>query len=478
MDPRLQNIPYRVAQHWTFDHNVDGLADYLIILGIEESPTQGVIYLVNITFDPPFAISNNTSNSGGEYWLTREALDKSVVKLVEERGPLPDSFETTGEFRLKEEDWPTPWFPFAENKTVGQYASELESQLLQERKEAANREPYVTPKREELGLWSVISHDDSDEFRNRIQKDPSIVYSQLPHDFEDEYCFASEQPFSDCTPLMFACETGSIEVGKVILEQNVDVNQQNKFGATALHFAARSCKQSSDLEKLVKLICEKGADPNHKNKYGLAPLDAGYCSNEVARNIVDAGAKLNLNYAIRLGELDWARNELKTNPNAVKETPYPWDLIEDVGGLIRIFAEERYEVRRGYSLEDSDEEVVVRWRSIAKTEDEVFREHQNVLELLLEAGVDPNLGSSLVYAVQWFGTEYAHWLLKHGADPNRDLKFGIARYFPDIARTHKMKNLLLEFGAEENPYHQSRNGDSTEWDENQSVSKNFLTRQC
>ena len=464
MDPRLQNIPYRVAQHWTFDHKVNGLADYLIILGLEESPTQGVIYQAYITFDPPFAISDNTFNSGGEYWLTREALDKSVVKLVDKCGPLPDWFGTTGEFRMTEEDWSGPWAPVAENKTVGQFASEFESQLQQQRKEEAAREPYVPPKSEELGLWSVISHDDSNEFRNRIQKDPSIAYSQLPHDFEDGYCFANEQPFSDCTPLMFACESGSLDVGKIILERNVDVNQQNQFGDTALHFATRSSNHSPDLEELVKLVCEKGADPNHKNQTGLAPLQVGYCSDKVAKHLVDAGAKLSLNYAIRLGDLDWARNELKTNPNAVKETPHPFDLIENLGWLIRTIAEDRSEENQGYSLTESDSEVLARWRSIAKTQDEVFREHQDVLELLLKAGADPDQGSSLFYAIQWYGTEYAHWLLKNGADPNHDLKSGTANYLPDTASTRKMKNLLLEFGAEENPYQKSRDDDSCEWD--------------
>ena len=46
----------------------------------------------------------------------------------------------------------------------------------------------------------------------------------------------------------------------------------------------------------------------------------------------------------------------------------------------------------------------------------------------------------------------AEWLLANGADPNRDVKKGIADYMTDLVRTQQMADLLRRYGAQDNPY--------------------------
>jgi hypothetical protein len=469
---------YRVAQHWRFRNDTPEASDILVILGVEDHPTQGIICCVQVEYDPPFPTSPSSSMSGSQHWVTRGALDRSVLELVAEKGPLPEHFGTTGEFRYGPEFWEQHPHPLAVDRTVGELIREQTEQLVRQRDELARQPPYQRPPAEALGLWSLIAYDEAGRFRELLEQHPTIATEPLPRDESDEYCYSSEE-YQECYPLMLAAELGSLEVAKALLESGADPKQRNARGDTALHFAGRHSCRSDGPARVAQMLCERGADPEARNAKGETPLACGHT--DVAEVLIRFGATPTLDHALRLGMLDWARRELRDNPNAVRDAAFPGGVLDDIGGLIRDEAERRHgrEVRlrrgetpaekedgwpdrmaysdvMGYRLAHDgspiDDGKLALWRHHADIERAVFEEHRDLLDLALARGADVNAGSALFYAVQMFDTSLAEWLLSNGADPNRDVKRGIASDLPDLARTRRMVNLLHRYGARENPY--------------------------
>src|SRR5688572_9070952 len=99
MDARFAKTRYRVAQHWRFRHDVPEASDVLVILAVEEHPDRGIICNVGYECQPAFRTGPCSFTSGGESWVTQDALDRSVIEQAAEKGPLPSSYGTTGEFR-------------------------------------------------------------------------------------------------------------------------------------------------------------------------------------------------------------------------------------------------------------------------------------------------------------------------------------------------------------------------------------------
>lgn len=243
---------------------------------------------------------------------------------------------------------------------------------------------------------------------------------------------------------MLAAELSSVEVAKALLAGGADVRKRNNRGETALHFSGKARSGGCGADKVARMLCERGADPNAPNKYGKPPLTCYYCMTEVAAVLVEFGAKLNLNHALRLGMLDWVRRQLRDNPRVVTDAAYPEYALDDAANGIP------WDASLAGGPWDYGELSV--WYRKAEVEKKVFESRRDILEGLVARGADPNAGSALFYAVQHFDTSLAEWLLERGADPNRDLKRGTATYMPDIARTRRMVNLLKRYGAAENPY--------------------------
>jgi hypothetical protein len=477
---------YRVAQHWRFHNDSPEVSDILVILGVEDHPTQGIICNVEVEYDPPFQTGDCSQTSGAEFWVTQAALDQSVRELVAEKGPLPLHFGTTGDFRCGPEFWERHPLPMAVDRTVGELVREQTEQLKQVREELARRPPSQRPPAEALGLWSLIAEDEAGRFRELLQQHPSLANTPLPQDESDDCCYGYE----DCYPLMLAAELGRVPVAEMLLELGADPKQQNVQGDTALHFAGRSSCRSDGPARIARMLCERGADPEVRNADGKTPLTCAYCPTDVAEVLIRFGARPTLNHALRLRMLDWARRELRDNPNAVRDTAFPEEVLDDIGELIRDEAQRRHgrevRLRRGeapaegedgwpdrmaysdvmsYLLADDgspiDDGKLALWRHHAEIERTVFEEHRDLLDLALARGADPNVGGGLFSAVQMFDTSLAEWLLVNGADPNRDVKRGIATYMPDLAQTRRMLNLLQRFGAQENPYTKATDS----WDE-------------
>ncbi|TPX16523.1 uncharacterized protein E0L32_003817 [Thyridium curvatum] len=72
---------------------------------------------------------------------------------------------------------------------------------------------------------------------------------------------------SGSTPLIGACESGSIDVVKLLLEHGADITRRNKLGNTPLGTAA----SRGDVE-IVRLLLDVGAERNPQLNIGWTPL--------------------------------------------------------------------------------------------------------------------------------------------------------------------------------------------------------------
>jgi hypothetical protein len=479
VDP-FSKTRYRVAQHWTFHNQTPEASDIIVILGVEDHPTQGIICLVHYEFNPPLQIHDCGYMSGGQFWVTQDALDRSVVELVAEKGPLPQGLGTTGEFQFGPDYWDWRPYPMAVERTVGDLVRERTEEHKRQWQEQASRPPYQEPPVELLGLWSLIAYDAADRFRELLQQQPSIANSPLPRDESDNYCYSGPE-YDECYPLMLATELGRLEVAKVLLEFGANPAQRNSHGDTALHFAGRCSDGFEEAAEITRLLCERGIDSDARNAQGKTPLTCCYCAGEIAKVLIQFGATPTLNHAIRLRMIDWARRELRENPDAVRNTVFPGEVLDDIGFLIMNEAQRRhgreFRLRRGESPSEGedgwpdqmaysdlmsyrmandgsyiDDGILEKWRRHAEIEGELFLEYKDLLDMALARGADPNAGTALHYAVQRFDTSLAEWLLANGGDPNRDVKAGIANYLLDFAPTQRMVRLLHRYGAKDNPY--------------------------
>lgn len=80
--------------------------------------------------------------------------------------------------------------------------------------------------------------------------------------------------------LEIAAYTNKIDLAKLLLKKNVNVNYQDNDGWTALHFAVRQGHA-----KLAKLLLDHGADPNLEDMDGRTPVGfAEFYVHELAEN--------------------------------------------------------------------------------------------------------------------------------------------------------------------------------------------------
>ena len=116
------------------------------------------------------------------------------------------------------------------------------------------------------------------------------------------------------TPLAHAAKTGSIEIVKILLNNNANVNPKDKDGDTPLH----SSSMNGHLE-ITKLLVNRGADINTKNeRLGATCLHAASFSGH--EDIVDflVAKKLDINATeingltpIDLAKMDGHTNVIK-----------------------------------------------------------------------------------------------------------------------------------------------------------------------
>lgn len=93
---------------------------------------------------------------------------------------------------------------------------------------------------------------------NRVTWDTIYNHSEETHLTDS---FKEEYPYGDTcgyTPLMYACEGGSYNIVKLLVEQGADINAVSYCGFTPLFVAANSYESRSD--EIVEYLIEQGAD--------------------------------------------------------------------------------------------------------------------------------------------------------------------------------------------------------------------------
>lgn len=79
---------------------------------------------------------------------------------------------------------------------------------------------------------------------------------------------------SNSTPLMFAAQENFIEGAQLLMAHAAEVNVQNQFGYTALHYAAMYGHL-----RMVELLCENGAKKDIQSVTGKTPVDLALMKN-------------------------------------------------------------------------------------------------------------------------------------------------------------------------------------------------------
>lgn len=94
----------------------------------------------------------------------------------------------------------------------------------------------------------------------------------------------------DCTPLMEAASAGHVDIVKLLLEHDADVNAQSSAGNTPLMYAC-----SGGHEEIVKILLDHGAKIEDHNENGHTPLMEAASSGHVgiARILLERGAGIN-----------------------------------------------------------------------------------------------------------------------------------------------------------------------------------------
>ncbi|WP_342273367.1 ankyrin repeat domain-containing protein [Spiroplasma endosymbiont of Acasis viretata] len=93
-----------------------------------------------------------------------------------------------------------------------------------------------------------------------------------------------------CSPLYYAVNNNNIEIVKLLLENDADINEQDINGSTPLHWAI----ECNNIE-IVKLLLENDADINAQDINGCAPLHwAIECNNiEIVKLLLENDADIN-----------------------------------------------------------------------------------------------------------------------------------------------------------------------------------------
>jgi len=74
------------------------------------------------------------------------------------------------------------------------------------------------------------------------------------------------------TPLFHAAAVGNLEIIRVLLEHNVDVNSRTKNGQTPMHSAISYRRSKGDYPQVVQFLLEHGANPNARDNNRRTPL--------------------------------------------------------------------------------------------------------------------------------------------------------------------------------------------------------------
>jgi ankyrin repeat protein len=130
------------------------------------------------------------------------------------------------------------------------------------------------------------------------------------------------------TPLHYAAWHGATNIVRFLLRAGADVNARGNDGYAPLHYAARYGKAAA-----ARAVLAAGAVVDAVNDFGFTPLfiavRARADTRRLVRVLLDAGATVDLNTAVCLGDVDRVRAILAADPNAARTARFPGMLATD-----------------------------------------------------------------------------------------------------------------------------------------------------
>ena len=127
------------------------------------------------------------------------------------------------------------------------------------------------------------------------------------------------------TPLLYAAQSGHVDIVKYLREKGADVNKTDKFGRTSLYYAIRYHRTDA-----ATYLIREGADVNISDSSGDTPLRVAMHNGDVSicKLLIEYGARANaytLDFQSRdLGVTTMFRGELEVDREMIK-------LLEDSG---------------------------------------------------------------------------------------------------------------------------------------------------
>jgi ankyrin repeat protein len=230
--------------------------------------------------------------------------------------------------------------------------------------------------------------------------------------------------------LHLAAAQGNLEIAKLLLEHGAEVNALGQAKRTPLHHAAKA----GSLPVAEELLSH-GANLEAMDESGDTPLFAAIRSEkwEVAKVFQGRGAKVDLNAAICLGELERVR-ELLADPACYHTARSPQDVLADA---IRHLGRRR--LPGAEEVEDHSQAVI-----------QVIAECRAIVERFLELGADANAPGALEQAVQLPDISIARLLLERGARADRG-GFWSNAFITMLANGKGMLELLDEYKKKPGP---------------------------
>ena len=230
------------------------------------------------------------------------------------------------------------------------------------------------------------------------------------------------------TPLHWAALNGYYDVAKLLIENGADVNIKNNGGWTPLHEAA--FKECYDI---VKLLIDNGADVNTQNEDGTSPLHIsamkGY--RDIIKYLIENGADVNvqdkdgwapLHYAAFWDSVDIIKLLIENGVD-----PF----IKNKDGKIPLDYCKNQEVRQ--LLEDYMKKYHSIQEKIKRNESSIFDNdlldsayYNNLIEVKkcvysgkFDINVQDDKGyTPLMYAISDHNLQMVEFLVEHGADIN------------------------------------------------------------